>query len=198
MMGMWDERYSEPGYAYGTEPNEFLAQHRPEIPPGPVLCLAEGEGRNAVFLAHRRHEVTAVDQSAVGLEKAQQLAKDRGVTIRTVQADLQNYDLGTAKWAGIVSIFAHVPPDLRRRVHRDVVRALRPGGIFILEAYRPEQLQLGTGGPPVAELMMTAAELERELDGLEVLLLEEKQRDVTEGRFHRGLAAVVQLIARKP
>ena len=195
---MWDERYSEPGYAYGTEPNEFLAKHRPEIPPGPVLCLAEGEGRNAVFLAHRRHDVTAVDQSAVGLEKARQLAAERGVHIRTVQADLATYDLGTAKWAGIVSIFAHTPPDIRKRVHAGVVRALRPGGIFILEAYRPEQLELKTGGPPSAELMMTADDLHLELDGLEFLQVEEPTRDVTEGRFHRGLGAVVQVIARKP
>lgn len=195
---MWDQRYSEPGYAYGTQPNEFLAKHRPEIPPGPVLCLAAGEGRNAVFLAHRRHDVTAVDQSAVGLEKAQKLAEERGVQIRTVQSDLADYALGVAKWAGIVSIFAHTPPDIRKRVHADVVRALRPGGIFILEAYRPAQLELKTGGPPTAALMMTAEELRRELDGLELLLLEEVERDITEGRFHSGTGAVVQLIGRKP
>lgn len=195
---MWDQRYSEPGYAYGTQPNEFLAKHRPEIPPGPVLCLAAGEGRNAVFLAHRRHDVTAVDQSAVGLEKAQKLAEERGVQIRTVQSDLADYALGVAKWAGIVSIFAHTPPDIRKRVHADVVRALRPGGIFILEAYRPAQLELKTGGPPTAALMMTAEELRRELDGLELLLLEEVERDITEGRFHSGPGAVVQLIGRKP
>ena len=129
----------------------------PQIPAGPVLCLAEGEGRNAVYLATLGHRVTAVDQSEVGLAKAQRLAKARGVKIETLVTDLADYTITAGAWAGIVATFAHLPPALRRRVHRDVVAGLQPGGVFILEAYTPAQLAFGTGGPKSPELLMTLA-----------------------------------------
>jgi len=163
-----------------------------------VLCLAEGEGRNAVHLAGLGYRVTAVDSSAAGLRKAERLARERGVTLECVHADLADYDLGTARWAGIVSIFAHLPPPLRRQVHAAIPRALRPGGILLLEAYTPAQLDHGTGGPPVAELMMDAASLRDELQGLVFEHLAECEREVVEGKGHRGTGAVVQAIARKP
>jgi SAM-dependent methyltransferase len=197
---MWDQRYSEPGFAYGSEPNDFLAQHAATALPagGEILCLAEGEGRNGVFLARQGFRVTGVDQSPVGLEKARALAAQHGVRLDTVVADLADFDLGVARWDGIVSIWCHLPVALRARVHRAVVAALRPGGVFLLEAYNPEQLRHGTGGPPTAEMLMTAAGLRAELAGLEVVLAEEKVRDVHEGKYHQGPSAVVQLIARKP
>src|SRR5262249_34003907 len=102
---MWDERYAEPGFAYGDAPNEFLVSVVGHIPAGPVLCLGEGEGRNAVYLSARGHRVVAVDQSAVGLAKARQLAASRGVAVETVQADLARYAIEPGAWAGIVSIF---------------------------------------------------------------------------------------------
>jgi SAM-dependent methyltransferase len=195
--GFWNERYAAGHYVYGEAPNAFLAEACAQIPAGPVLCLAEGEGRNAVHLAHRGHRVTAVDLSPVGLDKAARLATKCGVEIATVHADLADYAIEPGAWAGIVAIFAHVPPSLRQRLHREAVAGLRPGGIFILEAYAPAQLGYDTGGPKVPELLMSLEDLRSELEGLELLVAREIEREVTEGVFHTGRGAVVQLVGRK-
>ncbi|MEM0963439.1 MAG: class I SAM-dependent methyltransferase [Bacteroidota bacterium] len=197
----WDARYAEADLAYGDAPNDFLASVADQLPAGGrVLCLAEGQGRNAVFLAEQGYAVTAVDQSAVGLDRARQLAEARGVEIETVAADLGTYDLGDEAWDAIVSIFAHTPADVRRRVHGRVAEALRPGGVFVLEAYTPAQAERDTGGPgPQAmDILMTASGLREELSGLDVEHLAETERSVVEGPYHRGDAAVVQMLARKP
>jgi len=194
---MWDERYSADEYIYGTEPNEFLAGVTSQIPKGKVLCLAEGEGRNAVYLAGLGYDVTAVDASAVGLKKAQRLARERGVEINTVVSDLAEFEIAPDSWDGIVSIFCHVPPAIREPLHRKVVAGLRSGGVLVLEAYRPKQIEYGTGGPPVPELTMTLEGLRKELQGLEFKHAEELDRDVTEGLYHTGIGAVVQLVAVK-
>ncbi len=194
----WDARYAEPGWAFGTEPNDFLRASADQLPAaGRVLCLAEGEGRNAVWLAEQGHTVTAVDTSRVGLDKARELAASRGVTLRTIVADLSTFDLGREAWDGIVSIFAHVPPDVRHAVHEQIWRALAPGGVLLLEAYRPEQLTAGTGGPPDDGRMLNLQRLRPELGTLEWLSARELERDVIEGRYHTGRAHVVQLIARR-
>ncbi|MDD5364562.1 MAG: class I SAM-dependent methyltransferase [Gallionellaceae bacterium] len=195
---MWDERYSGAGYAYGTEPNDFLVAMVGRLPAGGrVLCLGEGEGRNAVWLARQGFRVTGVDASAVGLAKARQLAEAAGVGIETMHGDLAEFDLGEACWDAVVSVFCHLPPELRRQVHAGVVRALRPGGVFLLEAYTPRQVQFGTGGPPNAGMMMDLQALAGELSGLAIEHGVELDREISEGRFHDGIGAVVQLIARK-
>ncbi|QSV46226.1 SAM-dependent methyltransferase [Geobacter benzoatilyticus] len=194
----WDERYDTADFAYGREPNAFLAGKGGMIPTGDVLCLAEGEGRNAVFLAKLGHRVVAVDSSAVGLAKAARLAGDNGVRIETVTADLAEFALEPGRWDAIVSIFCHVPLPVRRALHHKVVEGLRPGGLFILEAYTPAQLALRTGGPPSEDMMMTLAGLREELAGLEFVEGREIERDVVEGRLHTGRGAVVQVVARKP
>lgn len=193
----WDQRFAADDYLYGTVPNTFVAAMAARIPAGPVLCLAEGEGRNAVFLAQRGHAVTAVDQSAVGLAKAARLATERGVAITTFVADLAEYAIAPGAWAGIVVTFGHFPPALRRKVHAQVVAGLRPGGVFIAEAYTPAQLALGTGGPKDLNLLMTLASLREELAGLEFEHAAECERDVIEGTGHTGRGAVVQVVARK-
>jgi SAM-dependent methyltransferase len=193
----WDERYDTADFVYGREPNAFLAAVGGMIPPGDVLCLAEGEGRNAVFLARQGHRVVAVDSSAVGLAKAARLAGENGVRIETVAADLAEFAMEPGRWDAIVSIFCHLPPQVRRALHHKVVEGLRPGGLFILEAYTPAQLALRTGGPPTEEMMMTLAGLREELAGLEFLQAREIERDVVEGRLHTGRGAVVQVVARK-
>ena len=192
---MWDERYNTSEYVYGVEPNDFLASVIAEIPRGRTLCLAEGEGRNAVFLAEHGHDVVAVDASAVGLEKARKLAKARGVVIETQVADLADFAIEPDSWDAVVSIFAHVPPAVRKPLHRKIVQALRPGGMLVLEAYTPEQIKLGTGGPPVAEMTMSLDDLRAEFEGLDFTHAKELQRDVIEGKYHTGRGAVVQLIA---
>ncbi len=196
-VSMWNERYSEPGYAYGTSPNDYLVSVAPQLPSGPILSMAEGEGRNAVFLATRGHTVHGVDSSQVGLDKAQLLARDLGVAITTEVSDLATYDFGVSRWAVIVSIFCHLAPTVRARCLAAVVKALVPGGLFVLEAYRPEQLQLGTGGPSNREFLVTVDDLRAELVGLEFLKLAEVDREIHEGRLHQGPSATVQCMARK-
>ncbi|MBS1963572.1 MAG: class I SAM-dependent methyltransferase [Bdellovibrionales bacterium] len=195
----WDARYgTSPEYYYGTEPNDFLRANFTAIPKGGrVLCLAEGEGRNAVYLARHGYSVTAIDGSRVGLDKLSRLAREFGVSVVTVHADLNEYAIAPGEWDGIVSIWAHLPPELRRRIHRESVAGLRPGGVFLLEAYRPKQLEYKTGGPPTADLMMTLESLCGELGGLEVKIAREIDRDVEEGKGHSGLSAVVQFLGVK-
>lgn len=195
---MWDERYGEPGFAYGTEPNDFLVSVAERIPAGPVLCLAEGEGRNAVFLAGRGHPVTAVDGSRVGLDKARALAAERGVTLTTVVSDLAHYVIEPGAWAGIVSVWCHLPAPLRENVHRAVLAGLRPGGVLVLEAYTQKQLAFGTGGPKVPEMLYSLEALKRDFLGLEWLHAAELEREIHEGKYHAGPSAVVQLLGRKP
>jgi len=195
---MWDERYSEQDYVYGTEPNDFLRTHVDWLPQDKVLSLCEGEGRNAVYLAKLGYDVTGVDSSSVGLAKAHKLAEKAGVSITTQLADMGDFKIEPNAWGGVVSIFCHIPQSMRAELHKQIVAGLKPGGVLILEAYTPAQLALGTGGPKLEELMMTAEDLKRELDGLDVEILEELERDVVEGKFHTGRGAVVQLLARKP
>jgi Methyltransferase domain len=197
-MPDWDVRYAEAEYAYGTEPNAFLAAVACRIPDGPVLCLADGQGRNGTFLAGRGHAVTAVDQSRVGMARAAELAASRGVSLECVVADLATFDIGTARWAGIVSVFVHLPAPLRSDIYRRAVVGLRPGGMFVLEAYAPRQVQFATGGPRDLERLADRATIERELGGLDFLLSQEAEREVVEGRHHHGMAAVVQVLAQKP
>ncbi len=194
---MWDERYSTDDYAYGKAPNAFLVERHAAIPKGRVLSLAEGEGRNAVFLARQGYAVTAVDGSAVGLAKARRLAAENGVAIETIHADLAEFDFGEACWDGIVSIFCPLPSALRAAVHRHVVAGLRPGGVFLLEAYRPEQVRYGTGGGKDTDTMQTLASLEAELAGLSFLHLAAVEREIVEGSYHTGVGAVVQALVRK-
>ena len=195
---MWEQRYGVADYVYGTEPNDFLRAHASSLAVGPVLCLAEGEGRNAVFLASAGHEVHSIDLTDAGVAKTLQLAAERGVVVNAVVGDLAEHDLGAQRWAAVVSIFAHMPPPLRRELHARVVTALRPGGMLLLEAYTPDQIGRGTGGPAVAEMTMTLAGLREELAGLEFVHAEELEREVIEGVGHTGVGAVVQVLARKP
>ena len=197
-MTSWDERYSQEGWAFGTEANEFLKQQAHRIPEGQVLCLGEGEGRNSVFLAEQGYEVVGVDRSQVGLDKALALARERGVSVETVVSAIEDFDLAEGEWEGIVSVFFHLPRELRERVHRSVVRGLAPGGILILEAYTPRQLEFGTGGPPDIEKLMTLDLLRRELEGLDFLVAQEIEREVQEGRHHHGVGSVVQVVAVRP
>ena len=194
---MWDERYSAEEYAYGTLPNDFLVQHVNLIPRGRVLCLAEGEGRNAVYLAKMGCDVVAVDSSTEGLKKARKLADENAVSIKTILADLRDFEIEENSYDAIISIFCHLPAELRQRLHRDAVRGLRQNGVMLLEAYTPEQLKFKTGGPQIVELTMKLEDLLSELKGLETSHATELERDVIEGIYHTGRGAVVQFIGIK-
>jgi len=192
---MWDERYAAPELVYGDQPNDFLASVAPRLSIGRALCLADGQGRNGVFLASLSHSVTAVDLSAVGLMRAHQLARSRGVELATVHADLANFDLGQGAWDAVVSIWAHTPSEVRRSLHQRMAAALRPGGAFVLEAYRPAQLVLGTGGPKSADFLPTLDELRLDLTDLDLEIARELDREIHEGALHDGISAVVQVLA---
>lgn len=195
---LWNARFGATNdYLYGTEPNDFVAQNAALIPAGPVLCLAEGQGRNAVYLASLGHAVTAVDQSEVGLAHAARLAAAKGVALTTQTADLATYEIAPGAWAGIVMIWGHLPPPLRGAVHARVAAGLRPGGCYLLEACTPAQIAFGTGGPKDPTLCMTLAALREDLAGLEFVIGRECERHVVEGTGHTGPSAVVQVLARR-
>jgi SAM-dependent methyltransferase len=195
---IWDQRYAGETFFYGTEPNDFLKERAQAIPAGgAVLCLAEGEGRNAVHLAQRGFRPTAVDGSATGLAKARALAAQRGVVVQTVHADLQVHEPGEAAWEGVVSIWCHLPPALRQLLHPRVLRALKPGGVLVLEHYHPRQLGYGTGGPKDPAMLLTLEELRRDFGALEELHAFEGERVVHEGAGHDGASFVTQFVARR-
>ena len=195
---MWDQRYNTPEYIYGKTPNDFLVEMIDRLPKGEVLSLAEGEGRNGVYLAQQGCRVTGVDSSAVALQKAQNLAAERGVQLTTLHRNLSELEIEPAAWDAVVSIFCHLPAPLRASLHRQVVQGLRPGGCLLLEAYTPRQLEFRTGGPPTIELMMDLKTLRQELKGLNLEHAREVERDIREGSYHNGRSAVVQILARKP
>jgi len=193
---MWNQRYAAKEYIYGTEPNTFLAEHA-RLLSGPVLSLAEGEGRNGVFLASLGLKVLGVDSSDVGLAKAQALAQSKGVEIQTLVADLAAFEPEPGAYGAVVSIFAHLPSAIRDRLYPLVERALQPGGLILLEAYSEDQLGRVTGGPKDLDLLMTPAKITQGFPNCEPVLLREQVREVREGSYHTGEAAVVQFIGRK-
>lgn len=194
---MWDQRFSSDEYAYGIEPNDFLREHFKALPKGRVLSLAEGEGRNAVFLAKQGYKVTAVDSSVAGLKKAQQLAKQQGVVIETIQADLATFDIGEDCWDAIVSIYSPLGSTDRKLVHQRVMKGLKKDGVFFIESYTPEQIHYGTGGGDDADTMQSKTSLAADFPQLAFIHLKETEREVVEGIYHTGLASVVQAIAKK-
>jgi 2-polyprenyl-3-methyl-5-hydroxy-6-metoxy-1,4-benzoquinol methylase len=199
MNNQWDIRYNTEEFVYGTAPNDFLRETARYIPKGgEVLCLAEGEGRNAVFLAKQGYNVTAVDASAVGLQKAQKLAESNQVSIKTVVADLNDFEIEPQRWDGIVSIFCHLAEPLRSKVYHNAVKGLARNGVLIMEAYTPRQLKHKTGGPPVVELLYEPEEIKTLLTGLDFIIYREVEREIYEGKLHRGLSAVLQVLAKKP
>jgi hypothetical protein len=193
---MWNERYSSDEYVFGKEPNTFLAEHV-HLLEGPVLSIAEGEGRNAVFMAEQGLVVLGVDQSDVGLGKALVLAAEKQVAVQTEVVDLANYVPPPNRFRSVVSIFAHLKPTIRERLYPLIESCLLPDGIFLMEAYSKAQMDKDTGGPKDLGMLMSCEEIEREFPNLNVIMLREVERNVVEGSGHTGMASVVQFIGRK-
>jgi SAM-dependent methyltransferase len=147
MKEFWNQRYSEPVYAYGTEPNAFFREQLQQLTPGSLLLPCEGEGRNAVYAATWGWQVVAFDQSEAGRNKCLQLAAARQVQVQYLIADAAQFDYGQNQYDAIALIFAHFPPELRQQVHRSCLQALKPNGVLLIEAFTPEQLQYQSGGP---------------------------------------------------
>ena len=193
----WNEKFAATDYAYGTEPNDFLVSAVTNLKRGATLSLAEGEGRNAVWLAQQGFTVSAIEQSEKGVGKTLRLALKRGVIVMAERGELETFHIQPNSWDLVVSIYAHTPQELRRKLHRQVVAGLKPGGVFVLEAYTPAQIANNTGGPKDVSLMPTAELLRSELAGLVFDHIEEVERDVVEGSLHTGTAHVVQVVAHR-
>lgn len=198
-IARWDTRFAVPEYVFGTEPNAFLFSQRHLLQPGMrALALADGEGRNGVWLAQQGLDVLSVDASRVGLEKARKLAAARGVRIKTELADLGNWEWGRDGFDVVVAIFIQFAgPVIRDAMFAGMQRALKPGGLLILQGYRPAQLGYGTGGPPLTENLYTAEMLRTALADMEILLLREHDSIIREGHGHDGMSALIDLVARK-
>lgn len=198
MKDFWNERYAEEGFAYGVEPNDFLKDNFLHFPKdGKILCLSEGEGRNALFLAKNGFEVTAVDISEVGLKKAMIRAKEENLSLKTILSDLETFGFGNETWDGIISIFGHLPPKIRQRVHQNIYPSLKTNGVFLFEAYTPEQLLFKTGGPKDESMFLTKTIIESELSELNPVIFRTCVREIQEGKYHSGLSAVVQFLGKK-
>jgi len=199
MKEYWNQRFAEDEFAYGDAPHVSVREQFSAPGSGRVLCLAEGQGRNAVYLASLGYEVTALDFSEVGLERAQELASRHGVAIHRLQADLSTYEFEPQAWDGIVSIFGHLPAPVRARVHAQLRGALKPGGWLQLVGYHPKQLEYATGGPQEPSMLYTVDVLKAELgEGWTFEVAEVVERELEEGPYHRGMSAFIHLLARKP
>nr|WP_314072749.1 class I SAM-dependent methyltransferase [uncultured Roseococcus sp.] len=195
----WDERYAGGGFQFGDAPNEYLLAQARRLRPGmSALAIGDGEGRNGVWLAGQGLEVTSLDWSPVGLEKAQALAKARGLRLQTVVADAASWDWPEARFDLIAWIYLHLPPADRARATAGARRALKPGGLLVLECFSPAQQGRRSGGPKLPELLWDRGIVEREFEGWEILELTEGAVRLNEGPRHQGLAEVVRAVLRRP
>jgi cyclopropane fatty-acyl-phospholipid synthase-like methyltransferase len=196
----WQTRYAAPGYLFGTEPNAFLRAQAHRLKAGQTaLALADGEGRNGVWLASRGLDVLSLDFSPHAQEKARKLAAERGVSLRVEQADLTTWAWPAAAFDVIAAIFIQaIGPPQRDKLFADITRALKPGGLLLMQGYRPEQLAYKTGGPPEIDRLYTRAMLESAFADLAILELREHDSVIHEGSAHEGMSALIDLVARKP
>lgn len=198
--GTWNRRFGEPGYLFGTEPNAWLHAHADLWQAGQrVLCVADGEGRNSVWLAQQGLIVDAFDISEVGVRKARDFARITGVKVNFAVADVAELQWPRGLYDGVVAIFIQfADPALRARIFEGMVRCLQPGGLLVLQGYAPRQLEYRTGGPPIASHMYTPELLREAFARLEILELREYEAELAEGTGHKGRSALIGLVARKP
>jgi SAM-dependent methyltransferase len=196
----WDGRYADDAYLFGTEPNAFLAREAWRLAPGwHALAVADGEGRNGVWLAERGLSVTSFDISSRAVEKARALAAQRGVTLDQRVAGIDDFDFAPGAYDAVVAIFIQfAPPGTREHLFQRMAEALKPGGLLLLQGYRPEQVDYATGGPPYRAHMYTRDLLAEQFAGLEWLHTASYDAPIQEGTGHDGLSALIELVARKP
>lgn len=206
MKEKWNERFSSDDYVYGKEPNIFLKEffeNYSGLFKNPVLMLGDGEGRNGVFLASQGLDVTSLDYAEKGLEKAKKLAEEKNVSIKTILADVNEFDFGENRWGTIVLIYLHLSKDERINLFEKVKKALLPSGIFFVEAFSKEQLNYNSGGPKDFELLYDKNELENIFQEnsnqlkFEVILSEQKLVILHEGKLHEGEGSVVRFVCKK-
>jgi len=197
---MWNQRFADEGYLFGREPNEYLRAKAPLLAPGGrVLCVADGEGRNSVWLASQGMNVEAFDISAVGVEKARRLAAESGVSVDFNVADCNSWNWSVARHDGVVAVFIQfADPAMRERLFANMVRALKPGGVLVLQGYTPKQLDYKTGGPGELSHLYTADLIRESFESLQTVELVEYEADLKEGARHAGRSALLGFVGRKP
>jgi SAM-dependent methyltransferase len=197
--GHWNRRFAQDDYLFGTEPNAWLRDHAHHWQPGQrVLCVADGEGRNSVWLARQGLQVDAFDIAEAGVAKARRLAATQGVSVNYTVADCDGFDWPAASLDGVAAIFVQfADPALRSRLFAHMVASLKPGGVLVLQGYTPRQLEHRTGGPPLASHLYTDAMLREAFAGMELITLREYEAEVAEGSGHRGRSALIGLVARQ-
>lgn len=197
---MWDERYSSPEYVFGTKPNAFLASCAHLLTSGEAaLAIADGEGRNSVWLAKQGLQVTAFDASKVGIKKARKLAESEGVSVDYQLAKIEDWAWTPDKYDVVAAIFIQfAPPALRDQIFAGMKQTVKPGGLILMQGYRPEQIAYGTGGPGVPDQLYTEELLQDAFGDFEMVTLKSHDAELDEGPGHKGMSAVIDLIARKP
>ncbi len=197
----WNQRFIDAGdgYLFGTEPNGFLASQKELLKPGMrVLSVADGEGRNGIFMASLGLDVLSVDCSPVALQKAKRLAESKDLVIETREVDLHDWEWPKEAFDLVAAIFIQFSPAAERSgVFAGIARALKPGGLLLLQGYRPEQLEYGTGGPPVAGNMYTEEILRNGFAGMDITHLRSHDTEVREGSAHLGMSALIDMVAYK-
>ena len=196
----WNQRFAVAEYVFGAAPNAFLASHASVFKPGQrALCVADGEGRNSVWLAEQGLEVVAFDFSPVALEKARRLAASRGVRVRYKLATVYDWHWPQAAFDVVAAIFVQfAEPPMREFLFERMIAALKPGGLVLVEGYTPAQLKYGTGGPKQVDQLYTEELLRQAFGSLEIVELKAYEEELDEGTRHRGMSAVIDLVARKP
>ena len=198
MKEMWDQRFASEEYAYGTQPNLYFKEKLTGLEPGTLLLPAEGEGRNAVFAAGLGWEVRAMDFSGQGRIKALKLAESMGVQLDYTIGDLAVEDFGEGIYDAAALIYAHMPPDFRKQVHRRILKSLKPGGFIILEAFNKGQVGNSSGGPKSVEMLYSTDILADDFEGIEFDTLQELTISLDQGAFHQGHSAIIRMFGRKP
>ena len=195
----WNTRYAGDDFLFGTEPNQWLRDHVAVLPPGGrVLCVADGEGRNSVFLARHGFMTDAFDISSVAVAKARRFAAASGVTVTYQLADCDSFSWQPGAYDGVVAIFVQfADPALRSRMFARIIESLKPGGILVLQGYTPKQLEYKTGGPSNVEHLYTETMVRDAFAQLSILELRAYENDITEGAGHRGRSALIGMVGRR-
>jgi SAM-dependent methyltransferase len=196
----WNARFAREDFLFGEDPNAFLRAQAHRLRPGDsVLCVADGEGRNSVWLAEQGFNVTAFDFAPNAVAKAKRLAQRRNASVNHELGDAYTWPWAIKRYDALVAVFIQfLPPDSRDDVFAGMQSAVKPGGLFLLEGYRPEQVDYRTGGPPRRDHMYTREWLEVTFSGWEILVLEGYDAVIKEGQAHNGMSALMDLVARKP
>ncbi|MDZ7808150.1 MAG: class I SAM-dependent methyltransferase [Gracilimonas sp.] len=195
MKDFWNERYAETEFVYGTEPNAFFKEQIDNLKPGKIVLPADGEGRNSVCAASQGWDVTAVDYSQTGREKALKLASENDVQISYDIADLSEYDFGVNRFDATAFIYVHLPRSIINDVYTNIIKSLKPGAPVIVEVYSVNQLGRDSGGPKDERVLYTEEKLRSLLSGTEIEWMEEMEIDLSEGKYHVGKAMVIRAVA---